>query len=66
MSLVGIGVGSSSVNMAAYSGDGVLLSMASNHLAGLHPEPGSWEQGAEEMATSSTGRVTLVPTPVRA
>jgi xylulokinase len=49
MSLVGIDVGSSSVKVAAYSEDGMLLSVASNNLTGLHPEPGSWEQDAEEI-----------------
>lgn len=49
MSLVGIDVGSSSVKVAAYSEDGVLLSVANNDLTGLHPEPGSWEQDAEEI-----------------
>jgi xylulokinase len=49
MSLVGIDVGSSSVKVAAYSEDGVLLSVANNDLTGRHPEPGSWEQDAEEI-----------------
>jgi len=49
MSLVGIDVGSSAIKVAAYSEDGELLSVASNGLTGLHPEPGSWEQDAEEI-----------------
>ena len=49
MSLVGIDVGSSSVKVAAYSEEGVLLGVASNGLTGLHPEPGSWEQDAAEI-----------------
>jgi sugar (pentulose or hexulose) kinase len=49
MSLVGIDVGSSSVKVAAYSENGELLSVASNDLTGLHPEPGSWEQDAQEV-----------------
>ncbi len=49
MSLIGVDVGSSSVKVAAYSEEGTLLAEASNNLTGLHPQPGSWEQDAEEI-----------------
>ena len=49
MSLIGIDVGSSSVKVAAYNEDGKLLAVVSNPLTGLHPEPGLWEQDAEEL-----------------
>ena len=49
MSLIGIDVGSSSVKTAAYGEDGTLLAVVSNPLTGLHPEPGLWEQDAEEL-----------------
>jgi xylulokinase len=49
MSLVGIDVGSSSVKVAAYSEDGVLIAMFSNNLSPLHPEPGWWETDPEDI-----------------
>jgi sugar (pentulose or hexulose) kinase len=49
MSLIGIDVGSSSVKIAAFTEDGKLLAVVSNPLTGLHPEPGLWEQDAEEL-----------------
>lgn len=49
MSLIGIDVGSSSVKVAAYNETGTLLAQASHPLTGLHPDPGSWEQDAEEI-----------------
>jgi xylulokinase len=49
MSLVGIDVGSSSVKIAAYQDDGKLLALVSHELTPLHPQPGWWEQDAEEI-----------------
>lgn len=49
MSLIGIDVGSSSVKVAAYREDGTLLAVASHDLTPLHPQPGWWEQDAEEI-----------------
>jgi xylulokinase len=49
MSLIGIDVGSSSVKAAAYSEEGRLLAVENNPIQGQHPEPGLWEQDAEEI-----------------
>jgi xylulokinase len=49
MSLIGIDVGSSSVKVAACSEDGDLIASASHDLTPLHPAPGLWETGAEDV-----------------
>jgi xylulokinase len=54
MSLIGIDVGSSSVKVAAYSEEGILLSVTGNDITPLHPEPGLWEQNPEEIWQATT------------
>lgn len=49
MSIIGIDVGSSSVKAVAYREDGLLLVSTRAPLTPLHPEPGTWEQDANEV-----------------
>ncbi|MCK4897376.1 MAG: hypothetical protein KAS38_01255, partial [Anaerolineales bacterium] len=54
MSLIGIDVGSSSIKVAAYSEEGILLAVTGNDITPLHPEPGLWEQNPEEIWQATT------------
>ena len=67
MSLIGIDVGSSSVKIAAYREDGVLLALTSNELTPLHPKPGWWEQDPNDvwMATSKGLQAIMLQSAVR-
>lgn len=67
MSLIGIDVGSSSVKVAAYSEDAVLLGVASHNLTPVYPAPGQWETSAEDIwqATSHAMRNLIAQDAVR-
>jgi xylulokinase len=49
MSLIGIDMGSSSVKVAAYQEDGLLIGMASQSINPRHPQPGWWETDPEDV-----------------
>ncbi len=54
MSLIGIDVGSSSVKIAAYRQDGMLLAVVSNNVTPLHPRPGWWETDPRDVWQATT------------
>ena len=62
MSLMGIDIGSSSVKVAAYREDGGLIGVARGEATPRHPEPGWWEQDAQELWVKTSELVQAVAT----